>query len=56
MNKPTKDFLDHLKLERNYSDMTIDSYRRDIEKILYMGYVTDDYRDLINVIHENENK
>lgn len=35
MNKPTKDFLDHLKLEGNYSDMTIDSYRRDIEKFFH---------------------
>ena len=31
-NKPTQDFLEHLKLERNYSDETIDSYRRDIMK------------------------
>lgn len=31
MNKPTRDFLDHLKNERNYSDCTIDSYRLDIE-------------------------
>ena len=35
MNKPEKDFLDHLKLERNYSDMTVDSYRRDIEKFFH---------------------
>lgn len=32
MNKPTKEFLNHLKDERNYSPQTIDSYRRDIEK------------------------
>lgn len=32
MNKPLKQYLDHLKFERNYSDKTIDSYRRDIEK------------------------
>lgn len=32
MNIQTKRFLDHLKLERNYSDKTIDSYRRDIDK------------------------
>lgn len=32
MNKPTKEFLNHLKDERNYSLQTIDSYRRDIEK------------------------
>ena len=32
MNKYEADFLDHLKNERNYSPMTIDSYRRDIDK------------------------
>lgn len=31
MNLPTKEFLNHLKTERNYSDKTIDAYRRDIE-------------------------
>ncbi len=38
MNKPLKEYLDHLKLERNYSDKTIDSYRRDIEKFfIFLG-------------------
>ena len=32
MNKPQKEFLDHLKLNRNYSDKTIESYSRDIDK------------------------
>jgi integrase/recombinase XerC len=32
MNKQTKEFLDHIKLERNYSDKTIVSYQSDIEK------------------------
>lgn len=32
MNVLTKRFLEHLKFERNYSDKTIDSYRRDIDK------------------------
>lgn len=32
MNKPTHEFLTHLKLERNYSDQTIKSYGEDIEK------------------------
>ncbi len=32
MNKQTKDFLDYLKNERNYSDDTIKSYQYDIEK------------------------
>lgn len=31
MNKQTKEFLDHLKLERNYSEKTIVSYQSDIE-------------------------
>ena len=32
MNKPLAEFLNHLKNGRNYSEMTIDSYKRDIEK------------------------
>ncbi|HNX16186.1 MAG TPA: tyrosine recombinase [Bacilli bacterium] len=32
MNRPAKEFLNHLKDERNYSLETVDSYRRDIEK------------------------
>ena len=32
MNKPTYDFLEHLKVDRNYSDTTIKSYQSDIEK------------------------
>lgn len=32
MNKPTKEFVTHLKNERNYSEKTADSYARDIEK------------------------
>ena len=32
MNKITKDYLNYLKYERNYTDQTIDSYKRDIEK------------------------
>ncbi len=32
MNRPSKEFLDHLKLERNYSSKTVDSYAEDIEK------------------------
>lgn len=32
MNKYEAEFLDHLQYERNYSPMTIDSYRRDIDK------------------------
>ena len=32
MNKPTHDFLEHLKVERQYSDATVNSYRADIDK------------------------
>ena len=32
MNKPTKEFLDYLKFVKNCSDLTIESYKRDIEK------------------------
>lgn len=32
MNKQTKEFLDHLELERNYSQKTVVSYQSDIEK------------------------
>ncbi len=32
MNKPQREFLDHLLLDRNYSDKTVDSYSRDIDK------------------------
>lgn len=32
MNKPTKEFLDYLKFARNSSDLTIESYKRDLEK------------------------
>lgn len=38
MNKPTAEFLQHLKYDRNYSDKTVDNYRRDIEKFFtYIG-------------------
>ena len=46
MNKPIHDFLTHLKYERNYSDMTIASYKYDLEKffayILNEGVLMDD--------------
>lgn len=32
MNKPQREFLDHLQYERNFSEETIDSYSRDIDK------------------------
>ena len=32
MNKPQKEFLTHLQLDKNYSKKTVDSYSRDIDK------------------------
>ncbi len=32
MNKPEREFLDHLRYQRNYTDRTLDSYQRDIDK------------------------
>ena len=32
MNKPQKDFLDHLEFERKFSKKTVESYSRDIDK------------------------
>ena len=32
MNKPQKEFLTHLELDKNYSPQTVDSYSRDIDK------------------------
>lgn len=34
MNRPEKEYLDHLLFDRGYSKKTIDSYRRDIDKFL----------------------
>ena len=51
MNKPTHDFLDYLKLERNYSDRTIASYQNDIEKffafILEEGVLMDEVDQIV---------
>lgn len=35
MNKPLREYLDHLLYERNYSKKTIDSYSRDIDKFIH---------------------
>ena len=32
MNKPEKEFLDYLRYQKNYTDRTLDSYQRDIDK------------------------
>ena len=51
MNKPTHDFLEYLKKERNYSDKTILSYQHDIEKffnfILNEGVLMDDVDQIV---------
>lgn len=51
MNKPTHDFLEYLKLERNYSDQTIASYKFDIEKffefLLKEGVLMDDVDSVV---------
>ena len=52
MNKQTKDFLDYLKNERNYSADTINSYKYDVEKFfafLFESSVLMDQVDL-NII------
>lgn len=38
MNKPTREFLDYLLYERNYSEMTVKSYQNDIEKFFAFLY------------------
>ena len=35
MNKPQKEFLTRLKIDRGYSDKTVDSYSRDIDKFFH---------------------
>ncbi len=32
MNKPEREFLEHLRLDRGYSGKTVDNYRRDIDR------------------------
>lgn len=50
MNKATNEFLTHLKNERNYSEKTIDSYRRDIEKFLDFLLQEDVLMDEVDII------
>ncbi len=51
MNKPTHDFLYHLKADRNYSDQTIKSYQYDLEKffnfLLSEGVLMDDVDSIV---------
>lgn len=41
MNKPLSDFLQYLKVNKNYSELTVENYRRDIEKFLDYIYKED---------------
>ena len=41
MNKPLAEFLRYLKDARNYSEMTVDAYKRDIEKFFNFLYEED---------------
>ena len=50
MDKTTNEFLTHLKFERNYSEKTIDSYRRDIEKFLDFLLQEDILLDQVDII------
>ena len=51
MNKVTHDYLQYLKLNKNYSDKTIDSYKYDIEKffnfLLNEGVLMDDVDSIV---------
>lgn len=40
MNKPQKEFLTHLELDKNYSKKTVDSYSRDIDK--FFSFLNDE--------------
>ena len=50
MNKYEAEFLNHLSNERNYSPMTIDSYRRDIDKFCAFLYREDCLIDDVDLI------
>lgn len=50
MNKYEADFLNHLQNERNYSPMTIDSYRRDIDKFFVFLAKEDCFMDDVDLI------
>ena len=50
MNKPTNEFLTHLKNERNYSDATIKSYGEDIEKFFDFLLEEDVLMDQVDII------
>lgn len=50
MNKPISDFLEHLRVERQYSDKTIDSYKLDLEKFFDFMYEEGVLMDQVDTI------
>ena len=50
MNKPTAEFLNHLRFVRKYSDKTIDSYKRDINKFFEFLFQEDVNMEDVDVI------
>lgn len=50
MNKPTNEFLTHLKNERNYSEQTIKSYGEDIDKFFDFLLEEDVLMDQVDII------
>lgn len=50
MNKPTNEFLTHLKSERNYSPQTIKSYGEDIDKFFDFLLEEDVLMDQVDII------
>ena len=50
MNKPTNEFLTHLKHERNYSEQTIKSYGEDIDKFFDFLLEEDVLMDQVDII------
>ena len=50
MNKATIDFLKHLEIERNYSQRTITSYSKDIDKFFKFLAKEDILMDDVDII------
>ena len=48
-----KDYLTYLKIERNYSDKTISSYKKDIDEFLY--YLKINHKDLFSIKYSDIN-
>ena len=48
-----KDYLTYLKIERNYSDKTLSSYKKDIDEFLY--YLKINHKDLFSIKYSDIN-